>query len=93
MAKNMIEEKIIICNKLGLHARAAAKFVGVASEFSALIEIEKDSKRVNGKSIMGVMMLAASQGSEVIIYADGDDAQSAVEKLTALVLDKFGEDE
>lgn len=93
MAKNMIEEKVIICNKLGLHARAAAKFVGVASEFGALIEIEKDSKRVNGKSIMGVMMLAASQGSEVIIYADGDDAQSAVEKLTALVLDKFGEDE
>lgn len=93
MAKNMIEEKVIICNKLGLHARAAAKFVGVASEFGALIEIEKDSKRVNGKSIMGVMMLAASQGSEVIIYADGDDAQSAVEKLTALVLNKFGEDE
>ena len=93
MAKNMIEEKVIICNKLGLHARAAAKFVGVASEFGALIEIEKDSKRVNGKSIMGVMMLAASQGSEVIIYADGDDAQSAVEKLIALVLDKFGEDE
>ncbi len=89
----MIEEKVIICNKLGLHARAAAKFVGVASEFGALIEIEKDSKRVNGKSIMGVMMLAASQGSEVIIYADGDDAQSAVEKLTALVLNKFGEDE
>lgn len=93
MAKNIIEEKVIICNKLGLHARAAAKFVGVASEFGALIEIEKDSKRVNGKSIMGVMMLAASQGSEVIIYADGDDAQSAVEKLTALVLNKFGEDE
>jgi phosphocarrier protein len=89
----MLQEKVIICNKLGLHARAAAKFVGIASEFGALIEIEKDNKRVNGKSIMGVMMLAASKGSEIIIYAEGDDAQSAVKKLTTLVLNKFGEDE
>jgi len=89
----MLQEKVIICNKLGLHARAAAKFVGIASEFGALIEIEKDNKRVNGKSIMGVMMLAASKGSEIIIYAEGDDAQSAVKKLATLVLNKFGEDE
>jgi len=89
----MLQEKVIICNKLGLHARAAAKFVGIASEFGALIEIEKDNKRVNGKSIMGVMMLAANKGSEIIIYAEGDDAQSAVKKLTTLVLNKFGEDE
>jgi len=89
----MLQEKVIICNKLGLHARAAAKFVGIASEFGALIEIEKDNKRVNGKSIMGVMMLAASKGSEIIIYAEGNDAQSAVKKLTTLVLNKFGEDE
>jgi len=89
----MLQEKVIICNKLGLHARAAAKFVGIASEFGALIEIEKDNKRVNGKSIMGVMMLAASKGSEIIIYAEGDDAQSAVKILTTLVLNKFGEDE
>lgn len=93
MNENMIKEKVVICNKLGLHARAAAKFVGVASEYGALIEIEKDSKRVNGKSIMGVMMLAASKGSEIMIYAEGDDAQSAVQKLTTLVLDKFGESE
>lgn len=89
----MIEEKVIICNKLGLHARAAAKLVGVASEFAANIEIEKDNKRVNGKSIMGVMMLAASKGSEITMYVDGDDANEAVMKLKNLVLDRFGEDE
>ena len=89
----MIEEKVIICNKLGLHARAAAKLVGIASEFAASIEIEKDNKRVNGKSIMGVMMLAASKGSEITMYVDGDDAKEAVMKLKNLVLDRFGEDE
>lgn len=89
----MIEEKVIICNKLGLHARAAAKLVGVASEFAASVEIEKDNKRVNGKSIMGVMMLAASKGSEITLYVEGDDADSAIAKLKNLVLDRFGENE
>lgn len=89
----MLEQEIIICNKLGLHARAAAKFVATASEFSSQIEVEKDGKRVNGKSIMGVMMLAASKGTTIKLYADGDDANHAVEKLSALVLDRFGEEE
>ncbi len=89
----MIEEKVTICNKLGLHARAAAKLVGVASEFAASVEIEKDNKRVNGKSIMGVMMLAASKGSEITLYAEGDDADGAIAKLKTLVLDRFGENE
>jgi len=89
----MIEEKVIICNKLGLHARAAAKFVGVASEFGALIEIEKDSKRVNGKSIMGVMMLAASQNSKITVNIEGKDERLALEKIQNLIAERFGEDE
>ena len=89
----MIEEQITICNKLGLHARAAAKFVATASEFEAEIEIEKDGKRVNGKSIMGVMMLAASKGTDIKIFAEGNDADQAMTKIKQLVLDRFGEDE
>lgn len=89
----MLEQEILICNKLGLHARAAAKFVATASEFSAQVEVEKDGKRVNGKSIMGVMMLAASKGTTITLYVDGDDADKAVEKLCALVRDRFGEEE
>lgn len=89
----MLEKEVIICNKLGLHARAAAKFVATASEYSAQIEVEKDGKRVNGKSIMGVMMLAASKGSSISLFAEGDDAELAISKLTELVLDRFGEEE
>lgn len=89
----MRQEELTICNKLGLHARAAAKFVATASEFSAEIEVEKDGKRVNGKSIMGVMMLAASKGSNIKLFVDGDDADHAMEKLKNLVLDRFGEEE
>ena len=83
----------MICNKLGLHARAAAKFVATASEFESEIEVEKDGRRVNGKSIMGVMMLAASNGSLITLYVDGNDAEPAMEKLTHLVASRFGEDE
>ena len=89
----MLEQEITICNKLGLHARAAAKFVATASEFKSDIEVEKDGKRVNGKSIMGVMMLAASKGSSITLFIDGEDADHAMEKLKYLVLDRFGEDE
>ncbi|MEM8844117.1 MAG: HPr family phosphocarrier protein [Pseudomonadota bacterium] len=89
----MLEQEVTICNKLGLHARAAAKFVATASEFESEIEIEKDGKRVNGKSIMGVMMLAASNGSLIKLYVEGNDAESAVEKLQNLILSRFGEDE
>ena len=89
----IVEDQVTICNKLGLHARAAAKFVATASEFAAEIEVEKDGKRVNGKSIMGVMMLAASKGASIKLFAQGEDAGLAMEKIKALVLAKFGEAE
>ena len=89
----MIEDEVTICNKLGLHARAAAKFVATASEFESEIEIEKDGRRVNGKSIMGVMMLAASKGTNIKLFIDGNDADAALDKIKELVLSKFGEDE
>jgi phosphocarrier protein len=85
--------EIMIVNKLGMHARAAAKFVQMASAFSSQIEVERKGQRVNGKSIMGVMMLAASNGSSIIIHADGDDAEEAIDKLEQLIKDRFGEDE
>lgn len=88
----MISREITIINKLGLHARAAAKLVSLASTFDADIRVEKDGKTVNGKSIMGVMMLAASQNSNIKITAEGNDEQSAIDKLEQLVADRFGED-
>ena len=88
-----LSRNIEIINKLGMHARAAAKFVKLASSFSSNIEIERKGRRVNGKSIMGVMMLAASMGSEVTIYADGDDAEESLDKLEQLINNRFDEDE
>jgi phosphocarrier protein len=82
-----------IINKLGMHARAAAKFVKLATSFQSEIDIEKDSRRVNAKSIMGVMMLAASRGSTVTLYATGDDAQQSLDALERLINDRFNEDE
>ena len=89
----IVEDQVTICNKLGLHARAAAKFVATASQFTAEIEVEKDGRRVNGKSIMGVMMLAASKGASIKLFVQGEDADLAMEKIKALVLAKFGEAE
>jgi phosphotransferase system HPr (HPr) family protein len=88
-----ISRNVEIVNKLGLHARAAAQLVQLASSFSSHIEIEKDSRRVNGKSIMGVMMLAAGKGSEIILYADGEDEQESMDKLEELINNRFNEDE
>jgi phosphocarrier protein len=84
---------IIIVNKLGMHARAAAKFVRLASSFSCDIDIEKDSRRVNAKSIMGVMMLAAGKGSTITIYAKGNDALDSLDALEDLINNRFDEDE
>jgi len=84
---------IKITNKLGLHARAASKLVKLASIFEANIEIEKGAQRVNCKSIMGVMMLAASCGSEVTLYADGADAEEALVAICDLIKRRFEEDE
>ena len=89
----MQTRKVTITNKLGLHARAAAKLVGIANGTGAEVVLEKQDQRVNGKSIMGVMMLAASKGSEITISAIGKDEQEAISKLTDLVAERFGEDE
>ena len=89
----MVLKEITILNKLGLHARAAAKLVTVASSFSSEIDICKGQQSVNGKSIMGVMMLAASKGTSLILRINGTDEMEAASSLEALVLDKFGEPE
>lgn len=89
----MITRDIDIINKLGLHARAAAKLVKLSSSFQSSIDIEKDGQRVNSKSIMGVMMLAASCGSQVIVRADGDDEQAAIDAITDLINRRFDEEE
>ena len=89
----MIEKELTIVNKLGLHARAAAKLVSLTSGFESDVEISRDGRKVNGKSIMGVMMLAASQGSKITFYVDGADSTVAMDKIEQLVLDKFGEGE
>ena len=82
-----------IVNKLGLHARAAAKLTHLAGGFQAEIWISRSGRRVNAKSIMGVMMLAAGQGTSVLIEADGADAEAALAALVQLIADKFGEGE
>lgn len=92
-APDMISRHLTIINKLGLHARAAARLVGLTSQFASAIEIERNGRKVNGKSIMGVMMLAAAKGAEIIVYADGADAQEALAAIEALVNERFGETE
>jgi phosphocarrier protein HPr len=82
-----------IVNKLGLHARAAAKLTHLAGTYKSEIWLSRSGRRVNAKSIMGVMMLAAGQGSSVLIEADGADAEQAIGALTKLIADKFGEGE
>ena len=82
-----------IVNKLGLHARAAAKLTHLASGFHSEIWISRAGRRVNAKSIMGVMMLAAGQGSSVLLEAEGADAEQALAALAKLIADKFGEGE
>ncbi len=89
----MINRDITIINKLGLHARAAAKFVSLASRFESDVTVIRDSTEVNGKSIMGIMMLAAGRGSELKLRAAGADEQQAITELVQLVEDRFGEDE
>lgn len=88
-----LSRNIEIINKLGLHARAAAQLVQLASSFSSHIEIEKDGRRVNGKSIMGVMMLAASKGSMITLYTDGEDEEDSMDRLEALINNRFNETE
>ena len=89
----MPTETITIINKLGLHARASTKLTQTASQFKSDIWIERNGRRVNAKSIMGVMMLAASKGSTVTLEANGEDELSAMEALMALINNRFGEPE
>ncbi|MSR13752.1 MAG: HPr family phosphocarrier protein [Gammaproteobacteria bacterium] len=89
----MLTINIEIINRLGLHARAAAKFVQIAAGYTCEIAVEKGAKKVNGKSIMGLMMLAASEGSTLAITTTGDDADSALAALIDLINSKFGESE
>ena len=82
-----------IINKLGLHARASAKFTQTASRFESEVWVQRGERRVNAKSIMGVMMLAAAKGSSITIDTDGSDADEALSALLELVADRFGESE
>ncbi len=85
--------EVEIVNKLGLHARASAKLTQLASKFSCQVWMERNGRRINAKSSMGVMMLAASKGSKVLLETEGQDAQEAMDALVALIADKFGEGE
>ena len=87
-----MEKTVTIVNKLGLHARAAARLVTFASKYKADIRIRKDGREVSGKSIMGVMMLAAAKDSRLTLIAEGDDAEQAIEALVALIARRFDEE-
>lgn len=89
----MMTHNITIINKLGLHARAAAKFVNTAASFACDIKVSKDDRMVDGKSIMSVMMLAASKGSELTLHLDGNDEQDALTALETLINNRFDEEE
>lgn len=89
----MQTQTLTIINKLGLHARASSKFVQTAAQYQSEIWVSKGEKRINGKSIMGLMMLAAAQGSTIQIEANGADEAQAIQALAALINDYFGEGE
>ncbi|GBE08494.1 MAG TPA: HPr family phosphocarrier protein [Gammaproteobacteria bacterium] len=89
----MISEQIRIINRLGLHARAAASFVKLASSYDSDISLVYDEQSVNGKSIMGIMMLAASQGTNLLLEVNGTDETAAARALLELINSRFGEDE
>lgn len=89
----MVEKQIVIKNKLGLHARASAKFVSTASRYQSAIEVKKDSSVVNGKSIMGIMTLGAVKGSSIILCIEGPDEEEMETALVNLIENNFGESE
>jgi len=88
----MEKREFTIKNRLGLHARAAAKFVQTANRFKSDVAVEKDGLEVNGKSIMGILMLAAPQGARITLAVSGDDASEAIETIGNLIDDGFGEE-
>jgi len=89
----MLQQEVEIINKLGLHARASAKLTQTASSYASSIWLSRNGRRVNAKSIMGVMMLAAAKGSKVIIETDGPDESEAIQALCKLIADRFSEGE
>jgi len=89
----MIEHVVRIRNRLGLHARAAVKFVNLANRFTADVRIEKDGSDVDGKSILGILTLAATQGSEITLRLNGDDEAAALRAIVELIDGRFGEKE
>jgi phosphocarrier protein len=91
-AESELAKELLVSNKLGIHARPAAMFVRVANRFACNVFVEKDGERVNGKSIMGLMMLAAGPGTKLTILAEGHDAPAALMELEALLNRKFDED-
>ena len=88
----MIQRQIEIINKLGLHARAAAKFVTLASGFESEVQVALKGNQVNGKSIMGIMMLAAAKGTQLDLVVEGPDEHEAIEKLCELISNRFDEE-
>jgi phosphocarrier protein len=88
----MPNKKVTIKNKLGLHARAASAFVKLSSKFNSEVTLQKDGQVINGKSILGIMTLAAGKGSKLVLRAEGADADQAMSELTGLIDDGFGED-
>jgi phosphocarrier protein HPr len=88
----MTSQDVTVVNQLGMHARAAAKFVHLATRFEARVKVARDAREMDGKSIMGILLLAAARGSTITISADGVDERDAVAALTALVQSGFGED-
>ena len=88
----MTSKTVTVVNQLGMHARAAAKFVHLAGRYAARIRVSRQGREVDGKSIMGILLLAAARGSSVTISADGSDEQDAVDALAALVASGFGEE-
>ena len=89
----MVKTSVTISNQLGLHARASAKLTKLAGSFVSAVHLSRNGRRINAKSIMGVMMLAAGKGSMVVVETDGGDEQAAMDALLALIADKFGEGE
>jgi phosphocarrier protein HPr len=87
-----LQREVAITNQRGLHARASAKFVNLASTLDATVEVEKDGNKVCGTSIMGLMMLGAANGDSIVIHVSGTDAEGALEKLATLVEERFGEE-
>ncbi|MGB3862060.1 MAG: HPr family phosphocarrier protein [Candidatus Aminicenantaceae bacterium] len=89
----MVKKKVVVKNKLGLHARAAVKFMNLANRFASSVWIEKDGNEIDGKSILGILTLAAVQGSEITLKISGPDEDQALNALEALIENKFNEEE